>query len=50
MSVCVYSVCVVLIVGSGLATGLIIRPRSATDCVQIMELKNRPRPTMAAEP
>jgi hypothetical protein len=32
MSVCVYSVCVVLCVGSGLGNGPILRPRSPTDC------------------
>jgi hypothetical protein len=30
---CAFIVCVVLCVGSGLATGLITRPSSPTDCV-----------------
>jgi hypothetical protein len=36
MDVCIrlFCVCVVLCVGSGLATGLIPRPRSPTDCVE----------------
>jgi hypothetical protein len=33
MCVYVYSVYVVLCVGSGLANGLILRPRNPTDCV-----------------
>jgi hypothetical protein len=43
--VCVYSVCVGLCVGSGLATGLTTHPRSPTVCVKkITKLKKRPRP------
>jgi hypothetical protein len=49
-SVCIYCVCVVLCIGSDLATGWSPRPRSPTNCVWIRELKKRPRPTRAAEP
>jgi hypothetical protein len=34
ISVCVYSVFVLSCIGSGLATGLIPRPRSPTDCLK----------------
>jgi hypothetical protein len=44
-SVGVYSVCVVLCVGSGLCDGLIHRPRSTTVCVKkIRKLKKRSGP------
>jgi hypothetical protein len=49
MDVCVrlFCVCVVVCVGSGLATRLITRPRSPTVCIKkITELKKRPGPLM----
>jgi hypothetical protein len=51
MFVCVYSVCVVLCVGSGLETGGSSSKESYRLCIGLGKLKRRPRPNeRAVEP